>query len=53
MLAVIPLWIGRVVRLLPSPLRAALDGWSHRIAQRHARQRQAAWTRRQTAEGRR
>ncbi len=47
--AAVPLWIGRVVKLVPAPLRSLLDAWSYRVAQRHARQRQAAWLRRRSA----
>lgn len=44
-----PSRVGWLVKLLPPRLRAALDGWSHQVALRHARRRQAAWSRRQAA----
>ena len=32
-----------VVHFLPQPLLRVLDAWSHRIAQRRARERQRKW----------
>ena len=32
-------WLMQVLRLLPGPIRSALDHWSHRLAQRKAAQR--------------
>jgi hypothetical protein len=32
----------RVIQLLPRPVRAALDGWSQRVAHRRALRRQQA-----------
>ena len=32
-----------VLHLLPQALRRVLDGWSHRVAQRRARERQRKW----------
>ena len=40
-----------VLRHLPARLKAALDGWSVRIARRRARQRREAELRRQAARG--
>lgn len=40
-------WVTQAVRLLPSPLLRALDGWAHRQAQRRARQRRDQWLARQ------
>jgi hypothetical protein len=43
--------LGQVLRVLPRPLLGALDAWSHRIAQRRARQRQQRWLARKAAAG--
>ena len=40
-----------VLRHLPNRLKAALDDWSYRVAQRRARQRREAALRRQGARG--
>lgn len=39
-------WVAIVLRALPGPLLRLLDGWSHRRAQRRARERAARWQRR-------
>ena len=40
-------WVGLLLRSLPGPLLRQLDAWSHRVAQRRARERQERWARRQ------
>ena len=40
-------WIGLLLRGLPGPLHRMLDAWSHRVALRKARERQARWAARQ------
>jgi hypothetical protein len=40
-------WIGLLLRALPGPLLRLLDGWSHRVALRRARERQQRWAARQ------
>lgn len=41
----------QALRLLPVPLRAALDAWSYRVAQRRARERRQRWLQRSAATG--
>ena len=41
--------LGQVLQVLPRPLLALLDGWSHRRAQARARRRLAAWQRQKAA----
>jgi hypothetical protein len=38
-----------MLRSLPGPVIGMLDAWSHRIAQRRARQRQQKWLQRRAA----
>jgi hypothetical protein len=35
--------VSQVIGLLPQRVLRALDGWSHRIAQRRAQERQQLW----------
>lgn len=39
-------WVAQLLRHLPASLLTVLDGWSQRVARRHALQRQQAWLRR-------
>jgi hypothetical protein len=41
--------VSQVVQALPRPVLGLLDAWSHRVAQRRARQRQLQWQQRQAA----
>jgi hypothetical protein len=41
--------VSQAVRLLPAPLLALLDAWSHRVAQRRLRERQQRWLQRKAA----
>lgn len=36
-------WVGALLRGLPGPVLRLLDGWSHRRAQRRAREREQRW----------
>lgn len=42
-------WFSRVLRLLPGPIRSALDGWSYALAQKKAALRAARGAQRQAA----
>lgn len=42
-------WIGLLLRQLPGPVLRQLDTWSHKVAQRRARQRHERWVRRRAA----
>jgi hypothetical protein len=44
-------WVAVLLKRLPGPLLRLLDGWSYRLAQRRARERQERWVRRQAAAG--
>ena len=39
--------VSQFVQVLPRPVLGLLDAWSHRVAQRRARQRQLQWQQRQ------
>jgi DNA-directed RNA polymerase specialized sigma24 family protein len=39
----------QAVRVLPAPVRRALDAWSHRTARRRALQRQRKWQQQKNA----
>jgi hypothetical protein len=39
--------VSQVLQALPRSLLSVLDAWSHRVALRHAQQRQQKWLRRQ------
>lgn len=41
--------VSQAVRLLPGPLLAVLDAWSHRVARRRARERRQRWLLREQA----
>lgn len=41
--------VSQLVQALPRPLLRALDAWSHRVAQRRARERQLKWLQRKAA----
>ena len=41
--------VSQAIRFLPGPLLAVLDAWSHRVAQRRARERRQRWLQRDAA----
>ena len=42
-------WVGQLLRKLPAPMLAALDGWSHRRARQRAEARRERMLRRRAA----
>lgn len=44
-----PGFVSQLLRVLPAPVRRALDAWSERVARRRWEQRQLRWRQRQAA----